>query len=70
MELYIELFIFLAIIFLIVITNRFLPWWVKVAIAVYYSVISYLFITTKNKIDKQYENITSVPDAYWEYGPF
>ncbi|MDF9759972.1 putative membrane protein [Peribacillus simplex] len=48
---------------LIVISNRFLPWWVKVAIAVYYSVISYLFITIKNKIDRQYENITP---AYWD----
>lgn len=66
MELYIELFIFLAILFLIVFSYRFLPWWVKAAIAVYYSVISYLFITTKNKIDKQYENITPVPDAYWD----
>ncbi|MFJ7306403.1 hypothetical protein [Peribacillus frigoritolerans] len=66
MELYIELFVFLAIIFLIVLTNRFIPWLVKAAIAVYYSVISYIFITTKNKIDERYENITPVPDAYWD----
>ncbi|WHX60914.1 hypothetical protein [Peribacillus frigoritolerans] len=66
MELYIELFVFLAIIFLIVLSNRFIPWLVKAAIAVYYSVISYIFITTKNKIDERYENITPVPDAYWD----
>ncbi|MFD6442580.1 hypothetical protein ACFWDG_23000, partial [Peribacillus sp. NPDC060186] len=35
-------------------------------IAAYYSVISYIFITTKNKIDRQYENILPVPDAYWD----
>ncbi|MFJ8068295.1 hypothetical protein ACIQZD_04970 [Peribacillus sp. NPDC096447] len=61
MELYIELFVFLALIFLIVISNRFLPWLVKASI-----VVSYIFITTKNKIDKPYENITPVPDAYWD----
>jgi len=66
LEFYIELFVFLAIIFLIVISNRFLPWLVKAGIVVYYSFISYIFITTKNKIDKQYENITPVPDAYWD----
>jgi len=65
LELYIvELFVFLAIIFIIVLSNRFIPWLVKAAIVVYYSVISYIFITTKNKIDERYENITPVPDAY------
>ncbi|PEF35727.1 hypothetical protein CON84_20700 [Bacillus sp. AFS094228] len=66
MELYIELFVFLAIIFIIVLSNRFIPWLVKAAIVVYYSVISYIFITTKNKIDERYENITPVSDAYWD----
>ncbi|MGG0287768.1 hypothetical protein ABEY41_22205 [Peribacillus butanolivorans] len=56
----------LAIIFLIVISNRFLFWWIKATIVAYYSVISYIFITTKNKIDRQYENITPVPEAYWD----
>ncbi|WP_340373271.1 hypothetical protein [Peribacillus sp. FSL E2-0218] len=56
----------LAIIFLVVISNRFIFWWIKATIVAYYSVITYIFITTKNKIDKQYENILPVPDAYWD----
>lgn len=56
----------LAIIFLIVMTNRFLFWWIKATIVAYYSVISYIFIKTKNKIDRQYENILPVPDIYWD----
>ncbi|GAB6258138.1 MULTISPECIES: hypothetical protein [Peribacillus] len=63
---YTGLFVMLAIIFLIVISNRHLFWWIKATIAAYYFVISYIFITTKNKIDKQYENILPVPDAYWD----
>jgi uncharacterized membrane protein len=63
---YIGLFVLLAIIFLIVISNKFLFWWIKATIVAYYSVISYIFITTKNKIDRQYENILPVPDAYWD----
>lgn len=56
----------LAIIFLVVISNRFIFWWIKATIVAYYTVITYIFITTKNKIDKQYENILPVPDAYWD----
>ena len=63
---YTSLFIMLAIIFLIVMTNRFLFWWIKATIVAYYSVISYIFIKTKNKIDRQYENILPVPDMYWD----
>lgn len=60
------MFIMLAIIFLIVMANRFLFWWIKATIVAYYSVISYIFIKTKNKIDRQYENILPVPDIYWD----
>ncbi|MDM5304296.1 hypothetical protein [Peribacillus frigoritolerans] len=63
---YTGLYVMLAIIFLIVISNRHLFWWIKAIIVAYYSVISYIFITTKNKIDRQYENILPVPDAYWD----
>ncbi|MEY8190382.1 hypothetical protein AB4X15_12105 [Peribacillus simplex] len=63
---YTSLFIMLAIIFLIVMANRFLFWWIKATIVAYYSVISYIFIKTKNKIDRQYENILPVPDIYWD----
>ncbi|MGG0791448.1 hypothetical protein ABE132_22675 [Peribacillus simplex] len=63
---YIGLFVMLAIIFLIVIFNRFLFWWLKATIVTYYSVISYIFIKTKNKIDRQYEHILPVPDVYWD----
>lgn len=40
--------------------------WVKFTIAAYYSIVSYVFITNKNKIDRQYENILPVPKAYWD----
>ncbi|QOS89444.1 MULTISPECIES: hypothetical protein [Bacillales] len=63
---YTSMFIMLAIIFLIVMANRFLFWWIKATIVAYYSVISYIFIKTKNKIDRQYENILPVPDIYWD----
>ena len=56
----------LAILLLIVVFNKFLFWWAKAIIVAYYSVISYIFITIKNKIDEQYENVLPVPDAYWD----
>lgn len=66
MEQYIGLFVILGIIFIIVVSNRFLSWWVKSTIVAYYSIISYVFVTVKNKIDRQYENILPVPEAYWD----
>ncbi|MET3322716.1 UNVERIFIED_ORG: putative membrane protein [Peribacillus simplex] len=63
---YTGLYWMMAIIFIVVISNKFLFWWIKAAIVVYYSIISYIFVTTKNKIDRQYENILPVPDAYWD----
>ncbi|MFD6441666.1 hypothetical protein ACFWDG_18075 [Peribacillus sp. NPDC060186] len=61
---YTGLFVMLAIIFIIVISNRFLFWWVKSTIVAYYSVVSYVFITISNKINEEYE--TPLPDAYWD----
>jgi len=58
--------VILGIIFIIVVSNRFLSWWVKSTIVAYYSIISYVFVTVKNKIDRQYENILPVPEAYWD----
>lgn len=66
LETYMGLFVVLVIILLIIIFNKYLFWWIKAAIVAYYSVIFYIFITTKNKIDRQYENILPVPDAYWD----
>lgn len=63
---YTGLYVLLGIIFILVTFNRNFFWWVKVTIVVYYSIISYIFITIKNKIDKEYENITPVPDSYWD----
>ncbi|WP_054943266.1 hypothetical protein [Paenibacillus ihuae] len=59
------LFAFLAIIFLVIVFNKFLLWWIKATLVAYYSVISYFFITIRNKIDRDYENLLPVPDAYW-----
>ncbi|MFJ8264283.1 hypothetical protein ACIQ4I_20465 [Rummeliibacillus sp. NPDC094406] len=66
MQQYFGLFVMLAIIFIVVIFNKVLFSWFKATIIVYYSIISYVFITIKNKIDRQYENITPVPDVYWD----
>ncbi|WP_342604181.1 hypothetical protein [Peribacillus sp. FSL E2-0159] len=54
----------LGIIFIIVISNKFLFWWVKSAIVAYYSIISYVFISIKNKIDEEYD--PPLLDAYWD----
>ncbi|MGE7768733.1 hypothetical protein [Peribacillus sp. NPDC096540] len=61
---YTNFFIMLGITFIIVISNKFLFWWIKAAIVAYYSIISFIFISTKNKIDKEYE--IPLPDAYWD----
>lgn len=63
---YTGLYNVLAIIFILIILNRHFVWWIKAILIAYYSVLSYIFIKTKNKIDKQYENILPVPDAYWD----
>ncbi|WP_404321508.1 hypothetical protein LG298_13685 [Cytobacillus firmus] len=38
----------------------------KSVIVAYYIVVSYYFITVKNRIDKEFEGISPVPDAYWD----
>ncbi|AIQ30392.1 hypothetical protein P40081_21180 [Paenibacillus sp. FSL P4-0081] len=64
------MFLFLAIIFLVIVFNKFLIWWIKATLAAYYSVISYFFIITRNKIDRDYKNIHPVPDAYWDINTY
>ncbi|SEN55363.1 hypothetical protein SAMN05192533_11516 [Mesobacillus persicus] len=66
MQQYTGFFITLAIILIIVLFNKYLFWWVKGIIVAYYLVVSYYFITVKNRIDKEYEDILPVPDAYWD----
>ncbi|MBT2690129.1 hypothetical protein J7I93_18330 [Bacillus sp. ISL-47] len=66
MEQYKGFFITLALILIIVLFNKYLNWWVKGIITAYYLVVSYIFISVKDKIDKQYENIRPVPEAYWD----
>lgn len=65
MQQYTGFFITLALIFIIVISNKYLFWWVRSLIIIYYLLISYFFITVKNRIDQEYKDILPVPDAYW-----
>ncbi|MCM3409496.1 hypothetical protein [Metabacillus litoralis] len=66
MQQYTGFFILLGLILIIVISSRSLRWWIKTTMITYYFVLSYIFISTKNKIDKQFENIVPVPDEYWD----
>ncbi|RXT07066.1 hypothetical protein [Ammoniphilus sp. CFH 90114] len=63
---YTGLFITLSFIFIVVVFNRYLFWWVKGIIVAYYSMVSYIFITVKNRIDNEFENIRPVPEIYWD----
>jgi membrane protein implicated in regulation of membrane protease activity len=54
----------LGLIFIVVISNKFLFWWVKLTIVAYYCVISYIFFKVEAKINEEYE--TPLPDAYWD----
>jgi Ca2+/Na+ antiporter len=66
MQQYIGFFILLALIFIIVLFNKSLLWWVKGIIIAYYLVVAYRFITVKNRIDKEFEDVLPVPEAYWD----
>jgi len=66
MQQYIGFFVILALIFIIVLFNKYLFWWVKGILVAYYLVVAYLFITVKNTIDKEFEDVLPVPDAYWD----
>ncbi|MBY0099576.1 hypothetical protein [Mesobacillus maritimus] len=66
MQQYTGFFVTLAIIFMIVLFNKYLYWWVKGIIVGYYLVVAYRFITVKNTIDKEYEDVLPVPEAYWD----
>jgi len=65
LEQYIGLYFDLTIIMLIVIFNKALFRWVKFLVEAYYLVVSYIFITVKNKVDKQYDGIIPTPNEYW-----
>ncbi|RKL65387.1 hypothetical protein CR203_20785 [Salipaludibacillus neizhouensis] len=56
----------LGFIFIIVIFNKYMFWWGKSVIITYYLVVSYFFITVKNRIDEKYEDILPVPEEYWD----
>lgn len=62
---YIVFFIILAFILAVVVFNKYFFWWVKGCFAAYYLVVAYLFITVRNRIGKEFEGVTPVPDAYW-----
>jgi hypothetical protein len=66
MEQYTGFFVTLMLIFIIVVFSKYIVWWVKGVIVAYYSVVSYYFITVKNRIDKEFEGISPVPDTYWD----
>ncbi|WP_264806648.1 hypothetical protein [Cytobacillus sp. NCCP-133] len=57
MEQYRGFFITLALMLIIVLVNKYFNRWVKAIIAAYYLVVSSVFISMKDKIDKQDENI-------------
>jgi len=65
LEQYTGLYFDLILIMLIVIFNRVLFRWVKYLVAAYYLVVSYFFITVKNKVDQQYDGIIPTPNEYW-----
>ncbi|TKD72260.1 hypothetical protein [Pseudalkalibacillus hwajinpoensis] len=66
MQQYTGFYITLALIFILVFFNKYLLSWVKGIIVTYYMVVSYLFITIKNNIDRKYKDVLPVPDAYWD----
>ena len=66
MEEYKFLFGLILVISLIVVFNRSFPWWIKFIIVMYYSIISYVFVSKKIEIDKEYEDILPVPEVYWD----
>ncbi|MGM0904441.1 MAG: hypothetical protein ACQEXB_25500 [Bacillota bacterium] len=66
MQQYTGFFVTLALIFIIVLFNKYLFWWVKGIIVAYYLVVAYIFITVKNRIDKEFEDVRPVPEAYWD----
>lgn len=66
MQQYTGFFIMLAFIFIIVIFNKYIFWWIKGIIIGYYLLVSYNFITVKNRIDNEYEAILPVPEVYWD----
>ena len=66
MEGYKFLVTLILVISLIVLFSRSFRWWVKFAIVTYYCTISYIFVSKKIEIDKEYENILPVPEAYWD----
>ncbi|RNF39369.1 hypothetical protein [Planococcus salinus] len=66
MQPYTFFYVMIALIFTIVIFNKYLPWWGKSLILAYYVGVSYFFITEKNRIDGEYEDVLPVPEEYWE----
>ncbi|PKH11187.1 MULTISPECIES: hypothetical protein [Planomicrobium] len=66
MQQYQGFLITIALILLIVFTSRYFKWWMKGIITIYYIAFAYIFITGRNEIDKIYEGILPVPEAYWD----
>ena len=66
MQQYTGFFIILMFILCFVAFNKYLFRWWKRLIVAYYLVVSYFFISVKNRIDKEFEGILPVPDAYWD----
>ncbi|MBZ5201524.1 hypothetical protein HU147_09885 [Planomicrobium chinense] len=58
-------FIIIFLMLLAAISTRYIPLWAKALIGVYYGIVAILFITLTNRINRKYEGITPVPNAYW-----
>lgn len=59
-------FIIIFLMLVVAVSNRYISLWVKAFIGAYYAIIAILFITITNRINRKYESITPVPNAYWE----
>jgi len=50
----------------VAVSNKYISLWIKALIGAYYAIIAVLFITITNRINRKYEGIIPVPNAYWE----
>lgn len=66
MQQYTFFYMMIALVFVIVIFNKFFLLWGKILIPVYYIAVSYIFIVGKNKIDWEYKGVLPVPEEYWD----
>ncbi|MGO1059468.1 hypothetical protein ACTL32_10100 [Planococcus sp. FY231025] len=58
------LLIMIGLMLVVVLSNRFLPLWLKVLLGVYFIVVAAVFVNGLNRINEKYT--TPLPDAYWD----